>query len=87
MNNREQARRSLQSNLVVSSLTNILASIRSLGGISEVVVVSFGKLLLSCFLDFILHLFNLCLVELNVRGLKSWCLNKDEISIVNEPSQ
>ena len=87
MNNREQARRSLQTNLVVSSLTNILASIRSLGGISEVVVVSFGKLLLSCFLDFILHLCNLFLVELNVRGLKSWCLNKNKISIVNEPSQ
>ena len=86
MNNREQARRSLQANLVVSSLTNILASI-NLGGISEVVVVSFRKLLLSCFLDFILHLCNLFLVELNVRGLKSWCLNKDKISIVNEPSQ
>ena len=86
MNNREQARRSLQANLVISSLTNILASI-NLGGISEVVVVSFRKLLLSCFLDFILHLCNLFLVELNVRGLKSWCLNKDKISIVNEPSQ
>ena len=73
--------------MVASSLTNILARIRIYGGISEVVVVSFRKLLLSSFVKFILHLSNLLLVKLHIRWLKGRSFHKDEISIVNESSQ
>ena len=73
--------------MIASSLTNILASIRILGGTSEVVVVSFWEWVLGSLVELIFHLLDLLLVELHVRRLQGGGLHQHQICIVDESSQ